>query len=295
MSNSLKTNFSAMTALQSLNSTNKSLEKTQNRISTGYKVSEAADNAAYWAISATLRSDNAALSTVQDSLGLGAGLVDVAYTGLNEAKKIVDEIRKKLIGAKEKSLDRGLVALDVQSMREALIDIATGASYSGQNWLVAAATATTAIVSSYTRNTAGVATIGTIDVSVGGSVALFAAAAGTGGILGTLAGNITAANFNSNTTDTVLDGYITNATNALTSLIRAATLVGSIKSQISSTQDYVKNLRDAIDRGISSLVDADMNEESTRLQALQVQQQLGVQALSIANQSSQSILKLFQG
>ena len=98
----------------------------------------------------------------------------------------------------------------------------------------------------------------------------------------------------STTTDATLDTYITTATNALTSLVRAATTVGSIKSQISSTQDYVKNLRDAIDRGISSLVDADMNEESTRLQALQVQQQLGVQALSIANQSSQSLMRLFQ-
>jgi flagellin len=294
MANSIKTNFAAMTALQSLNITNSALEKTQNRISTGFKVNEAADNAAYWAISATLRSDNAALSTVQDSLGLGAGLVDVAYTGLNEAKKIVDQIRQKLVGAKEKSLDRGLVALDVQALREALLDIATGASYSGQNRLVASATATASIVSSYTRSTAGVATIGTIDLSVGGSVALFAAAAGTGGLLGTLAGNLTAANFNSATADNTLDTYITNATNALTALVRAATTVGSIKAQISSTQDYVKSLRDALDRGISALVDADMNEESTRLQALQTQQQLGVQALSIANQSSQSIMRLFQ-
>ena len=291
MANSIKTNFAAMTALQSLNATNKSLEKTQSRISTGFKVNEAADNAAYWAISATLRSDNAALGTVQDSLGLGAGLVDVAYTGLSEAKKIVDDIRNKFIGAKEKSLDRGLVALDVVSLRDALQDIATGASYSGQNWLVAAASATASVVSSYTRSTAGVATIGTIDVAVG-SIALFGTAAGAGGLLGTVFSNAGA--FTSTTTDATLDTYITTATNALTALVRAATTVGSIKSQISSTQDYVKNLRDAIDRGISSLVDADMNEESTRLQALQVQQQLGVQALSIANQSSQSLMRLFQ-
>jgi flagellin len=291
MANSIKTNFSAMTALQSLNSTNKALDKTQNRISTGFRVNEAADNAAYWAVSATLRSDNAALSTVSDSLGLGAGLVDVAVTGMTEAKKVLDDMRQKLIGARQSTLNRGLVALDVQSMREALLDIANGASYNGQNWLVASGAASAQIISSYTRNTSGVASIGMIDVFVG-SNALFSVTSGTGGILGTIFGN--AGTFSSATTDAQLDVFITNATNALELVTRSATQIGSIKAQISSTQDYVKNLRDAIDRGISSLVDADMNEESTRLQALQVQQQLGVQALSIANQSSQSILRLFQ-
>ena len=83
MNNSIKTNFAAMTALQSLNMTNKALNNTQSRVSTGYRVAEASDNAAYWAIATSLRTDKSALGTINDSLGLGAGQVDVAYTGVN--------------------------------------------------------------------------------------------------------------------------------------------------------------------------------------------------------------------
>lgn len=290
MANSLKTNFSAMTALQSLNATNKSLEKTQSRISTGYKVAEAADNAAYWAIASTLRSDNSSLATVQDSLGLGAGLVDVAYTGLNDAKSVVDNIRNKLQSALQPGVDRSLIELDIDKLKDRLKDIAKGSSYSGQNWLIAPAGATTAIVSNYSRQSDGTAVVGTIEINFD-SVALFADVdAGTGGLLETIAAVDDIANMTRDAIMTAVD----DATATLTAIISAATNLGSVKAQISSQQDFIKSLRDSIDRGISSLVDADMNEESTRLQALQVQQQLGVQALSIANQSSQSILRLFQ-
>src|SRR4051794_6654411 len=90
---SINTNTAAMTALKTLASTNKALEQTQSRISTGYKVGEASDNAAYWSIATTMRSDNSAMSTVQDALGLGSALLDVAYTGTNSAIKVVDEIK----------------------------------------------------------------------------------------------------------------------------------------------------------------------------------------------------------
>ena len=96
---SIMTNASALTALQSLNSTNKSLETTQARISTGYRVADASDNAAYWSIATTMRSDNKALSTVQDALGLGASKVDTAYTGMNKAIDTVNDIKTKLVAA----------------------------------------------------------------------------------------------------------------------------------------------------------------------------------------------------
>src|ERR1041384_5753547 len=98
---SIMTNASALTALQSLNTTNKSLETTQSRISTGYRVAEASDNAAYWSIATTMRSDNKALSTVQDALGLGSAKLDTAYTATNAAIEVVDEIKAKLIAARE--------------------------------------------------------------------------------------------------------------------------------------------------------------------------------------------------
>ncbi len=96
---SIMTNASALTALQSLNSTNKNLDITQSRISTGYRVAEASDNAAYWSIATTMRSDHKALSTVQDSLGLGASKVDTAYTGMDKAIATVNEIKVKLVAA----------------------------------------------------------------------------------------------------------------------------------------------------------------------------------------------------
>ena len=103
---SIMTNASAMTALQSLNATNKKLETTQARISTGYRVATATDNAAYWSIATTMRSDNRALSVVQDALGLGAGKVDTAYTAMNKAIETVDEIKVKLVAAAGASAGR---------------------------------------------------------------------------------------------------------------------------------------------------------------------------------------------
>jgi flagellin len=289
MANSIKTNFAAQTALQSLNQTNKSLEKTQARISTGYRVAEASDNAAYWAIATTLRSDNAALGTVQDALGLGAGLVDIAYTGIKDAIGIVDEIRKQVLTAFQQGTDKLLIQTDISQRQAQLLTMANSASYSGQNWLVAGTAAPNPeIVSSYTRDSVGGAVIGTIEIDLS-KVALFEDATGSGGLLGMVFDiDISAADA------ATLQSAVTAATEALTALTSAATDLGSVKSRIGVQQDFVKNLKDAVDRGISTLVDADMNEESTRLQALQVQQQLGVNALSIANQSSQSILSLFR-
>ena len=103
---SLNTNVAAMTALQSLTATNKAMTETQTHISTGLRVASAADNAAYWSIATTMRSDNAALSTVQDALGLGASTIDVAYTALNSSIDITDKIKSKLIAARQPGVDR---------------------------------------------------------------------------------------------------------------------------------------------------------------------------------------------
>src|SRR5215204_5452542 len=110
---SIMTNAAALTALQSLNSTNKNLEVTQSRISTGYRVAEASDNAAYWSIATTMRSDHKALSTVQDSLGLGASNVDTSYSGMDTAIETVNEIKVKLVAANGAS-DADKAKIDVE-------------------------------------------------------------------------------------------------------------------------------------------------------------------------------------
>ena len=310
---SINTNVAAMTALQSLSHTNKMLTETQNRVSTGLRVSEASDNAAYWSIATTMRSDKAALSTVQDALGLGASVVDVAYTAVNSAIDVVSEIKKKLVAAKEPGVDKTKIQTEITELQKQLSGIATSASFSGENWLsvdssAAGFTATKSIVASFTRTGSSVS-VQTIAIDTSAMDLFDANTAATNAAAGILDANRTTTgaidntattwsisnlSISATTTDSTLDSYISGADAAMKEMTDVASSLGAVKSRIDLQQNFAKSLMDALDRGIGALVDADMNAESTRLQALQVQQQLGIQALSIANSSSQNILRLFQ-
>lgn len=310
---SLLTNQAAMTALRTLTQTNKSLEMTQNRISTGLRVGSAQDNAAYWSIATTMRADYSSLSTVQDALGLGSSVVDTAYATVNSAISVVTKIKDKLVAAREPGVDRDKVQAEISELQATLQGMADAASFSGENWLsVDSSTtgynATKTIVASFTRTDTGAVTLGTISVDTS-STKLYDADATAVGILDgsrDATGAVSASGtFTISTLDvsslsdsaahlTTLEGYITGATQAIEDMTSAAASLGAVKSRIDIQKDFIKDLMDAIDKGVGLLVDADMNEESTRLQALQVQAQLGVQALSIANQSSQNILSLFR-
>jgi flagellin len=309
---SINTNVAAMTALQTLTQTNKQLTATQTRISTGYRVADASDNAAYWSIATTMRSDNSALSTVQDALGLGAATVDIAYTGVNSAIKVVDQIKSKLVAARQPGIDRGKIQSEITELQSQLRGIADSASFSGENWLSVDSSdpgynASKTIVSSFSRS-GGAVTIGTIIIDLG-NTKLFDAndqsgildtqyTTTNGGVTYSVSGILDALDISTLTDspDDVadLEEIIGVVDGTLSSMTDAATSLGAVKARISIQQDFVKSLMDAVKRGIGQLVDADMNEESTKLQALQVKQQLGVQALSIANTSSQAIMQLFQ-
>jgi flagellin len=306
------TNASAMTALKTLTTTNKSLQQTQARISTGYRVAEASDNAAYWSIATTMRSDNKALSTVQDALGLGAAKVDTAYTGVKSAIEVVDEIKAKLVAARETGVDRTKIQSEITQLQGQLINNAANSSFSGENWLSVNSSspgynATKTVVSSFTRASDGSITIGTIAIDTTAITLIDAgpqngildsfyspttgAPAGAGFTVTTL----DISTLTNNPTDlTTLESYIKGVDNALGRMTTAASNLGAAKKRISLQQDFVTALMDAIDRGVGQLVDADMNKESTRLQALQVQQQLGIQSLTIANSNAQGVLSLFQ-
>src|SRR5436190_13263427 len=165
---SINTNVSAMVALQSLNKTNAALETTQKRISTGYRVGSAEDNAAYWSIATTMRSDNSALSTVKDALGLGAATIDVAYTATNSAIDMTKEIKNKLVAARQPGVDRAKIQAEITELQNQLQSIGDSAVFSGQNWLSddSSATgynATKSIVASFTRS-GGAISIGTISI-----------------------------------------------------------------------------------------------------------------------------------
>ncbi|MEM7749079.1 MAG: flagellin [Pseudomonadota bacterium] len=339
--NSINTNFAALTALQSLNDTNKDLLTTQNRISTGLRIGDASDGAAYWSMSTTMKSDNHALSAVSDALSLGSATVDVAYTALNSSIDVTNEIKAKLVAAREPGVDRTQVQTEIDALQDQLRSIANSASFTGENWLSvdtghagSGYQASETIVSSFTRSGSTVS-VGTISVDIsstylinantdgsGGAgtatdiqlgilgsermTAAEATAAGGGAIAGDVgpaatSGTIIIASYNgageisiSTATDTQIDDYIQAVDRAIGEMTTAATNLGAAQSRIDMQASFISELSDSIDRGISALVDADMNEESTRLQALQVQQQLGIQALSIANSSSQNILSLFR-
>lgn len=309
---SINTNYAAMTALQNLQMTSKEMLTTQNRISTGLKVGSAEDNAAYWSIATTMRSDNKALSTVQDALGLGKATVNVAYTAINSSIELTSEIKAKLVAAREPGVDRTKIQTEVKELQNQLKSVSDSATFSGQNWLsvdssAANYNATKTIVASFTRDSSGAVSVGTISVDTS-KTKLYDAGASAVGILdatrdstgavaasgASIASMDISALTDSATDLATLDGYIKSADAGIKEMTSAATSLGAEKSRISLQSDFVSALKSAITEGIATLVDADMNEESTRLQALQVKQQLGVQALSIANQSTQNILSLFR-
>jgi flagellin len=300
---SINTNMAALSALQTLTETQQQLTQTQNQISSGYRVASAADNAAYWSIATTMRSDNQALSAVSDALGLGSSTVGVAATGMTNAIDVVEQIKAKLVAALQPGVDHTAIQSDISQLQQQLISIASSASFSGVNWLSVDSSQpgyspTASIVSSFSRSGSSV-TVGTITINTA-SVALFDANGNAGILDGQTAGvsvvNMNIAALTDSPADTAtLNGYVSQVDASLTSMTAAATTLGSATSRISTQQTFVKSLMTSLESGVSTLVDADMNEESTRLQALQVKQQLGVQALSIANSSSQAILQLFRG
>ena len=329
---SILTNIAAMSALQTLRSIGSSMEDTQARVSSGQRVGEASDNAAYWSIATTMKSDNMALSAVSDALGLGASKIDTAYAGMESAIDVVKEIKAKLVTATEEGVDKAKVQEEITQLQGQLKSIADSASFSGENWIAGGTDTMTAaadvtVVSGFVRdannNVAVKTTSYTLDATTAGSMTLLfggdadGAIDTTTGILGTTAADFTTTDFDAS------DAAVTGAATAVggfsvytldingfdgAAMAEALTLVdaalafmtsagadlGSISMRIDLQEDFVNKLSDSLDSGVGRLVDADMNEESTRLKALQTQQQLAVQSLSIANSSSEVILSLFR-
>ncbi len=321
---SLLTNMSAMSALQNLSATQKSLQQTQGQISSGLRVASAADNAAYWSISTTMKSDTGALSAVTDALNLGSSTVGVATAGLNSTLTILNQMKQDLVTAQTPGVDITKVQTDIAAQQAQLKSIASSASFNGVNLLstdssATGYSATTSIIASFSRSSSGAVTIGTIGINNANTtlVDANATAASNVGILTKAGAALTTAadtsadgaastggvdkesilgfKLSATTTAAALTALSTDIDTAIKAATTAGSTLGATKTRIDSQSTFVSALSDAITSGVGSLVDADMNVASTRLQALQTQQQLGIQALSIANQNSQLILKLFGG
>ncbi|KQP29903.1 flagellin [Methylobacterium sp. Leaf104] len=433
---SLLTNNAAMTALTTLKSINAQLDSTSNRVSTGQRVSSAADNAAYWSIATTVRTDNLALGAVKDSLGLGSAAVDTAYNGLTSVLTNLQNIRTKLQTALQPGVDRNKVQTEIASLQSNMKSTADSSTQSGQNWLSVDSSATgynsgtQKVVAGFSRDATGHISFSTVDIDVKsiqlydkaltGSAATTAKVTASSAVTGTLdfsgtnqstlsvtlatggaqtitltaasltahvadltkvtkdelvtainnsiasnttlKGNVTASldsagriqfetpagansvsvniasatnavnigfgivpatvysgagtaagtgsgggildkggtasvaqlSISSSTTDATLQGYIDTVDKAIAAVTTAGTKLGANKTQVDGQKTFIDTLMKSNDRAIGTLVDADIEEESTKLKALQTQQQLGVQALSIANSSSQNVLSLFR-
>ena len=307
-----------MSALSTLRSISSDMETTQNHVSTGLRVSDASDNAAYWSIATTMRSDNKALSTVQDALGLAAAKTDTAFTGLNSAIDVVTEIKSKLVAAREPGVDKTKINSELTELKNQLVSISESASFSGQNWLYnddTTANTTVEMVGSFNRKADNTVSVGILEFDTSTSTLVDTNNASDGLLTGDVEitqANGTAATFflldagsatgasgtaielDASTDSADLDGMISAVDSMLTSMTDSAATLGATNTRITMQDDFVASLMDVIDKGVGRLVDADMNEESTKLKALQTQQQLGIQALSIANSNSENILSLFR-
>ncbi|KQQ26018.1 flagellin [Methylobacterium sp. Leaf125] len=427
---SLLTNNAAMTALTTLKNITTQLDVTSNRVSTGLRVSSAADNAAYWSIATTVRADNGSLGAIKDVLGIGSSSIDTAYNGINAIIENVKNLRNQLTSALSSNVDRAKVQFEISAIQSTMKATADSSVMSGQNWLSvdsssAKFAATQKITAGFSRDIAGGIKFSEVSINVGnaGGLKLYDAGASAGtsgkvtaaasfgpttdvstaiafsvnagggavtvtlnaakfpaasgfdptkvtsdqivaeinnqlaadpktngavtasldedgrlqfettklgasasvvvtftaaglgfgttaqtgtGVAGTAASKgildsvdaITGKSVSnidiSTATDAQVKAYITQVDKALAAMTNTATSLGSSKKQVDGQKAFIDTLMKANDRTIGTLVDADIEEESTKLKALQTQQQLGVQALSIANSASQNVLSLFR-
>ncbi|MGY2049040.1 flagellin N-terminal helical domain-containing protein [Methylobacterium sp. JK268] len=337
---SILTNNSATVALSTLRSIGDSLDTTSNRVSTGKKISTAADGAAYWSIASTLKSDNGALGAVKDAIALDKNTVDAASTGLNKVLDDLDQIKTRLTAATSGSTDRKQIQTEIKSYIDDIKSTATNTVMNGANWLSIDSSAsgfqsTKNLVSAFARNGSSVAVSTTkLDTSVftiydtssagttsgAGFDALVAIASAAGGSAATFTAfhgvmDTTYSGFSVNSQsvssftlsgidisslgssdgdNATLKAYQTVVDSTLSALRNGAAKLGSASTLLKSQSDFTQKLMDINTSSIGALVDANMEEESTKLKALQTQQQLAVQSLSIANSSSSNVLSLFR-
>jgi len=275
MANSVNTNHGALVALQNLNATNAQLATTQSRINTGKKVANARDNGAIWAIAQGQRADIRALGAVKTSLDRGLSAVDVGLAAGESVSDLLIQMKEKALAATDKSLttaSRNALNEDFKSIRDQITTVSNNADFNGINLLKAGATGFQALA-----NATGTAfmTVGAEPLSLGSA-------------------NVTVASTSAIDTMTKATASLALVSASIEKVSGALARLGTKSKAIETHITFVGKLSDALETGVGNLVDADLAKESATLQALQTKQQLGVQALGIANQTPQILLSLFQ-
>ena len=284
MSFNVNTNTGAMAALQSLTATTKSLSMTSSRITTGMKVATTKDDSASYVTAQSLRSDLGGLQTVTASLSRAKSVTDVAVAGAEQISDIVNQMKAKAYQAADTGIDtatRDNINKDFTALRDQITTIVNASDFNGTNLLKASGGSVSALQSLQDSDAgttgwqADALSVANQGLDLGGSVITVA----SGGQVNTAAA-----------ATAMVDTLTTTQTNLATSL----STLGSASRKIDAQSAFNSKLSDAIEGGIGNLVDADLAKESAKLQALQVKQQLGVQALAIANQAPQTITSLFR-
>ena len=241
---SIVTNNSAMAALQTLRGISSNLQNTQDAVSSGLRISKASDNAAYWSIATTMKSDDSAIGAVSDALGLGAAKVDTASTAVTSTLDIVGQIKDKLVTAMEGSVDKGQVQEEIGQLQQQLQSVAQSASFNGENWVMAANGGSASVVSSFIRGTNGTVSVSTTSYEFNsgatGNVLFGTQADGSintsSGILGTTDTKVGASVFSLDITS-MTSGQISDALNMVQTALNSMTSMGSKLGSISSRID----------------------------------------------------------
>jgi flagellin len=277
MSFSVNTNVGAMVALQNLNTTQSALETTENRINTGLKVSSAKDNAAVWAIAQGQRAVSSSLNSVVSSLQRGQSTVDVAMSAGTSVSDLLSQMKEKALAAADATLStasRSALNDEFTSLRDQINKVVNNAEFDGANMIKSGGTTVKALANA---DATSVITVASQDLSLGGTV--LTSSLGTTATINTV---------------TSATNMIATVNAAIASVSSAMGKLGTGDKALASHLTFIQSLQNTIDAGVGNLVDADLAKESANLQALQTKQQLGIQALSIANQSSSSLLGLFR-
>ena len=274
--NSVNTNYGAMVALQNLTATQSDLAMTQNRVNTGLKVASAKDNGAIWAIAQNQRASSQSLNAVKESLQRSISTVDIALAGGSTVSDLLLQMKEKALASSDTSLDptsRSALNTDFKALRDQIAKSVSNATFNGINMIQSGGTTIAALA-----NDAGTSKLTVIaqDLSLGG--------ANLGALTATSTIN----------TQVGAAAMVATLNTAIGNVSSALAQLGTGSKTLAQHLVFIGKLQDAIDAGVGNLVDADLAKESAKLTSLQTKQQLGIQALSIANQSPQIILSLFR-
>ena len=272
---SVNTNTGAMLALQYLNKTDRELQLAQAHINTGLKVASAKDDGSTFAIAQNMRGEVAGFHAVADSLNRGVSAIDVAMSAGHTVSDLLIEMKGKAVASADISLDtasRAALNADFVALRAQINTIVQNAEFNGTNLIDGTVSGITALASADGINKI---TVLAEDMNLSGAI-------------------LTMSTLAAISTQATASAMITTINESLENVNAALARLGSGSKKFAIQKEFISKLIDTLNTGIGNLVDADLAVESARLQSLQVKQQLGVQALSIANQQPQIILSLFR-